>query len=392
MRIALVSPYDWAYPGGVAAHLTKLRDQFVRYGHYVRIIVPSSRPDDNFDPSVIICGTPWAIPANGSVARIALSLRLSEQVKAILGRESFDVVHLHEPLMPTLPITVLRFSQGINVGTFHANSDGSRAYYYGRRILQRWFRKLDGKIAVSRPAREFVSQYFPGYYNIIPNGVDVERFSPSVPVRPEPSDGAYTILFVGRLEQRKGLRYLISAFSGVKRLLPHARLVVAGDGPQREEYERAVADNGISDVTFAGYVSDSDLPRYYRSADLFCAPATGGESQGVVLLEAMASGTPIVASAIDGYASVLTHEKEALLVPPRDERALSLAIVHLLTHRELREAMGKAGRKTAGDYSWERVALQVLAYYERLVSEAASGPHPDYRLRGLPSRLIPHWL
>ncbi|MBI4498117.1 MAG: glycosyltransferase family 4 protein [Chloroflexi bacterium] len=392
MRIALVSPYDYATPGGVTAHIVRLREEFTRLGHHVRIIAPSSRPEDPPDSGVIVCGRPWAIPANGSVARIAISLRLSSQVKAILQREAFDVVHLHEPLVPTLAITVLRFSQSVNVGTFHAHSDRSLAYFYGKRILKRWFRKLDGKIAVSRPAMEFVSQYFPGYYNIIPNGVNVERFGPQVePFPPEPGYD-FTILFVGRLEHRKGLKYLIRAFAGVKRQFPRARLVVVGDGALRAEYERAIALSGLRDVVFTGYVPDADLPRYYRSADVFCAPATGGESQGVVLLEAMASGMPIVASAIEGYASVLTHGQEGFLVPPRDVEALSLAIVHLLADRSLRARMGAAGHQTAQEYSWERIAQRVLAYYERILGEAASGPRHGYHPTRLLPRLIPRWL
>ena len=162
MKIALVSPYDIAYAGGVTSHITHLYEHFVEAGHEVKIIAPSSQPQETLGiPDVIVCGRPVSVPASGSVARITLSLRLSSSVKAILQDEQFDVVHLQEPLMPMLPLTFLRFSNAINVGTFHAHRDSSIAYLYARRLLKRWFRRLDGKISVSRPAMQFVSSYFP---------------------------------------------------------------------------------------------------------------------------------------------------------------------------------------------------------------------------------------
>src|SRR5262249_34836450 len=153
MKIALVSPYDFAYPGGVTNHIVHLRDEYVRRGHLVRIIAPSSAPAGAIaDPDVITIGRPYAVPANGSIARITLSLRLSQQVRTVLANESFDIVHLHEPLMLTLPLTVLQVSRSVNVGTFHGYAQRNLAYFSGRRMLRRWFRRLDGKIAVSRPA------------------------------------------------------------------------------------------------------------------------------------------------------------------------------------------------------------------------------------------------
>lgn len=377
MRIALVSPYDYAYPGGVTVHISRLRDHFVRWGHQVTIVAPSSKPAEAIaEEGVVVCGRPVSVPASGSIARITLSLRLSARVKTILREGQFDIVHLHEPLMPMLPITFLRFSEAINVGTFHANADRSRAYFYGRPILKRWFRKLHGKIAVSEPAKEFVSRYFAGYYNIIPNGIDVAHFSGPVPPAEGCGDGRPTILFVGRMEPRKGLRYLLRAYVQVKREMPDARLIIVGpDGPEsraRRGYQRFVTSQGVQDVIFAGYVPYQDLPRYYQSADVSCTPATGFESQGYVVLEALAAGTPVVASAIDGYAKVITHGQEGLLVPPKDPQALALALVHLLADKELRKEMGHHARQRAQEFSWDRVARSVLAYYERLLNEVRS--------------------
>ncbi len=376
MRIALVSPYDLAYPGGVAVHIAALEREFSRRGHWVRLLAPSSRSAQEMGrDDVLVVGRPWPVPAGGSIARITLSLRLAARVKTILNECAFDIVHLHEPLAPALPITVLRCSNSINVGTFHAFSGSNLGYNYGRRILNRWFRRLHGKIAVSRPAMEFVSRYFPGYYNIIPNGIDYPRFSCESPRLPRYDDGRFNILFVGRMEKRKGIRYLLRAFAHLKSALPHARLIIAGPGERpRRGYERWLARNGITDVEFIGYVSDDLLPQYYRSADVFCAPATGQESFGLVLLEAMAAGVPIVASDIPGYSAVMTHGKEGILVPPRDPGSLAQAIYRLAREPDLRHTMGDRGRQTACAYNWTHVADRVLNYYERLIEEQALAP------------------
>ena len=204
MKIALVSPYDWVVPGGVNSHCAQLRDQFVAAGHDVRIAAPASR--DTGDEGLITIGKrPVSVPASGSLARISLSLTLGPPVRRVLAEEQFDIVHVHEPFMPMLPIHFLRYSEAVNVGTFHASREKSQFFYsWGRRHLRRWFRRLDGKIAVSAAAAGFVEEYFPGYYNIIPNGVNVERFSTPTPPLKQYQDGKQNILFVGRPEKRKG--------------------------------------------------------------------------------------------------------------------------------------------------------------------------------------------
>jgi phosphatidylinositol alpha-mannosyltransferase len=211
--------------------------------------------------------------------------------------------------MPALPIQFLRYSTTVNVGTWHAARDSNLVYVYGRRLIKRWQRKLDGKIAVSTAAVKHIEQYFPGYYNIIPNGVDIEHFAKDAPPLSEFDDGKLNVLFVGRPEKRKGLKYLIRAFVGVQRAIPDSRLIVVGAG-EFGRYEAAVRRAKLHDVVFRSYVPFDELPRYHRSAHVFCAPNTGFESQGIVLLEAMAAGLPIVASNIDGFAGVLTHGVE----------------------------------------------------------------------------------
>jgi len=373
VKIALVSPYDFVYPGGVALHIFYLERHFTRMGHEVKVIAPASKVISSFDDRFIPIGSPRPVPTSGSIARVTLSPWLSSKIKAVLERENFDVIHLHEPLMPMLCTTVLRLSQTANIGTFHA-CHGSPGYDFakpfGKLILKRWFRRLHGKIAVSKPAMEFANNYFPGYYNIIPNGVDIDRFSPNVSPIDEFCDGKLNILFVSRLEKRKGLNYLLEAFNQVKQEIPNSRLIIVGPGTRlRRKYEKQVVRNGLTDVVFTGLVPYDELPRYYKTADVFCAPAIGRESFGIILLEAMAAGKPIVASNIEGYAGVVSHEVEGLLVPPRDKEVLARALISLLTDQSLRQEMGARGRVKALRYSWERIAHSVLNYYIRVLSE-----------------------
>src|SRR5438270_11753113 len=324
MKLALVSPYDFAYPGGVTEHVAHLAEQFLARGHEVHIVAPSS--DDETEPIASVeapvhrIGRVVSIPANGSVARITLSLRAYLQTKRLLQDEQFDLIHLHEPMMPALPLTVLRHSNTTNIGTFHAYRNTPLAYFYGKPIVRPFFRKLHGRITVSTAAREFVGEYFPADYRVIPNGIDFLRFNTRYEPLEQLADGRPTVLFVGRLEKRKGLRFLLRAWPNVLERVPNARLVVVGRGRPLEGYRGFALRQGWSpsDVVFAGFVASEDLPRYYQSCDVFCAPNTGQESFGIVLLEAMAAGVPIVAADIRGYRDVVTHEREGLLVETKN--------------------------------------------------------------------------
>jgi phosphatidylinositol alpha-mannosyltransferase len=183
------------------------------------------------------------------------------------------------------------------------------------------------------------------------------------------------ILFVGRLEKRKGFRFLLSAFRRIKQSVPHARLIVAGayDSDDQQPFSEYVREHALEDVCFVGWVSDQDLPRYYASCDIFCAPSTGFESFGLILLEAMAAGKPIVTSDIPGYRTVMTDGHEGLMVPPEHDKALSHALIRLLRDRAEREAMGRRGRTKARAYAWERVAEQVMLYYQELLAMRGQG-------------------
>lgn len=373
VKIALVSPYDYPYPGGVTNHVKHLHREFKSMGHEVRIMAPSSkRNQEREEEDLYRIGSVRRVPANGSIARITLSFRLARRVREVLASEQFDIVHAHEPLMPSLPPTVLRYSEALNIGTFHAYRGSYYGYFYGRPVLRHAFRALDGRIAVSRAAKRFVRQYFMAPYRVIPNGVEVDRFqSPELKPIPELTDGRMNILFVGRPEKRKGVGYLLRAYPLVKDAFPHARFIIVGAGDwQDSPYRTYIERHHMNDIVVVGTVSDDELPRYHRSCHVLCSPATQGESFGIVLLEGMAAGLPIVASDIEGYRQVVTDGHEGCLVPPRDERALAQALCELLQHPETRYEMGQRGMATVQQYSWSSVAEQVMEFYARTAARS----------------------
>ena len=383
MRVGLVSPYDFASPGGVNDHVRHLARQLRRLGHEARIFAPSSRADVDFDTARFYrIGTPIAIPVNDSVARITLSFHLADRVAAIIEEERFDVLHFHEPLMPALPMTMLRMSTTANVGTFHAFARSNVGYYYGRRWLEPYLAHLHRGIAVSEPARAFLHQYFPEYpVRVIPNGIDVNVFKPGHPPIRHLRDDSVNILFVGRLEKRKGLIDLLRGYEFMRARVPKGRLIIVGDGPLRSKVESYISRHRVRDVVMAGYVPDTVLPRYYGSADIFCAPATGAESFGIVLLEAMASGLPVVATEIEGYMSVLEPGRDSLTVQPKGWAELGAALVVLARDSELRRRMGAYGHEKARRYAWEVVAQQIVGVYEE-AREAVAGRVEERSVHG----------
>ncbi len=368
MKIALVSPYDFAFPGGVTSHISSLERYLTRMGNEVKVIAPASKEITVLGERFIPIGKPRSIPSSGSIIRIPISLRLGPDIKKVLEREKFDIIHLHEPFMPMLCSAVLRFSNSTNIGTFHA-WDGKPGYDWGKPVstwmINRRIRKLAGRIAVSNMAMAYAQKNIPGNYEIIPNGIDTEFFSPDVSPVKEYSDGKKNILFLGRLERRKGLIYLIKAFYNVKQEIPDSRLIIAGPGTRlRKPYENWVRKHGLeNDVVFLGYIDEKDKPGYFKTADVYCSPATSRESFGIVLLEGMAVGIPVVASNIDGYNGVITHNQDGMLVPPRDIETLSNTIISVLKDGELRQKLSAEAINTAQKYSWEKIARKVYDIY-----------------------------
>jgi len=385
MKVGLVSPYDFSSPGGVRDHVRYLADQLQQLGHETRIFAPSSRRDVDANGSDFYrIGSPIAIPVNDSVARISLSFHLANRLAAIVAREKFDVLHFHEPLMPALPMTMLRMSPTANVGTFHAFARSNVGYYYGRPLLQPYLAHLHRGIAVSEPARTFFNRYFPDYpLRIIPNGIDTDVYRPGLsPIR-HLRDDYVNVLFVGRLEKRKGVGDLLRGFEFLRARVENTRLIIVGDGPLRGRVESYISRHRLPDVVLSGYVPDSVLPRYYSSADIFCAPATGSESFGIVLLEAMAAGLPVVATEIPGYMTVVEPGKDSLTVRPKGWAELGAALVILARDGELRRRMGDAGHVKAQRYSWSSVAKQVIEVYQEAREVASAGveePEPGYEV------------
>ncbi len=372
MKIALVSPYDHSVAGGVGAHILGLEKEFCALGHDVKIIAPASDESKVGDNVIVVSDRVVPVGISGSKARITLSLSLYRRIKRILHEEHFDVVHVHEPLVPTLPLFVLRHTDCATIGTFHAyrENDSYAGYAATRTVLKRLISRLDARTAVSQPVIDFMSRYFPGKYELIPNGLDVERFGgPGITPIEKYMDGKLNILYVGRLEKRKGFPHLLAAYPQIKEQVPDARLLVVGayDKDDREQFVHYARDNGLRDVKFIGFIPADELPRYYRTAHVFCAPSTGFESFGYILVEAMAAGAPLVASDITGYRSVVTHGIDGLLSPPADEQALAQMIVLMLRDPALRARLAAQARETVKQYSWKNVARRTLDLYERCV-------------------------
>ncbi len=376
MKIGLVSPYVYPLPGGVTQHVRYLYENLRLRGHDVRILTSSHGLQRSSEGDVIRLGKGFSMPANGSMGTVTLSPRFISQVRAVLEYEQFDVLHFHEPFVPFLSLVVLRESTSVNIGTFHAYGGWSPSYEFGSRALRGYAERLHGRIAVSAAARHFIDRYFPGDYKVIPNGVDAERYGRAVPVA-RWQDDTPNILFVGRFEPRKGVLELLKAYRQIRKDGVEARLLLVGGGPQEREARRYIATRRLGGVEFLGRVSDDEKLQLFRTAAVYCSPATGRESFGIVLLEAMAAGAPIVASDIHGYKGVVRRGREALLVPPREPKELASAIELLLADRELAARMSASGLERAAEFSWPRVTAKVDDYYGFVIRRlAAAGQLP----------------
>jgi phosphatidylinositol alpha-mannosyltransferase len=388
MKIGLVCPYIYPDGGGVAQHVGYLYENLRLRGHDVRIITASHGPQRSSEGDVIRLGVGFSVPTNGSMGTLTFSPRYLGQIKRMLERERFDLLHFHEPFVPFLSLFLLRESTSVNVATFHAYAGFSPSYEFGKRFLGGHAKRLHGRIAVSAAARHFIDRYFPGDYKVIPNGVDTTRFDRAVPIA-RWQDGTRNLLFVGRHEPRKGLLDALKAYRLLRKTGCDCRLLIVGTGPQEKEARRYVATRRLSGVEFLGRVSDAQKAQLFKNAEVYLSPATGGESFGIVLLEAMAAGTPIVCSDIHGYKGVVRRDREALLVPPRNPKALAAAVASLLNDDEARAAMSQAGRERAEEFSWPRVTARVESYYNFVIRRlAASGQLPDGFRASVPARPI----
>jgi phosphatidylinositol alpha-mannosyltransferase len=373
LRIAVVSQAYHPAVGGVTEHVDAtvrvLRDR----GHEVTIVTSRFAGNGRDEPGVLRIGRNVIIPYNGAENNMTVGMGLPRRLAGILERGRFDVIHTHCPLSPVLPLLTLRLARCPVVGTFHSSVSSDIPFRMFRGPLLPLYRRIDQTLAVSETARRCVELYFPGPVEIVPNGVDHARFRPGLPALERFDDGVPNILFVGRFDPRKGLPDLMHACAELAREALPFRLILVGDGRLRGQVERLARGPLEGRVHFEGRVGHERLPRYYASADIFCSPARNGESFGLVLLEAMASGVPIVATDLAGYLTVLTHGNEGLVAPPRDPAALAAALRRLLGDPALCAQMGARGIETARAYGWERIVDRLETIYSTLASRAHAG-------------------
>jgi phosphatidyl-myo-inositol alpha-mannosyltransferase len=367
LRIALVTEYYYPHLGGICEHVHFFAREARRYGHQVDIIT-SHLPGARLEPHVIRIGTSQPIYANGSQARITLGIGLRRQLRRVLKQGRYDIVHVHSPLSPVLPMLAIEEAECPVVGTFHTYFDRSIGYTVGRRYFQQRLDLLKAAIAVSHSTTIALNRYFEANWTIVPNGIDTGVFHPNVP-KPDVIRGDVpTILFLGRFDPRNGLTTLIEAFQKVRGRNREAQLVVVGDGPLRKHYYRAAG--GDPDIKFVGSVL-AERPSYYAHSAIYACPTTKA-SFGITLLESMACETAVVCSDIYGFRDVVKNEREALMIPCGDTDSLADSLVRLLDDETLRLRLGKRGRFEAQQYSWERVTEAVLDIYAAVLGRTTA--------------------
>jgi phosphatidylinositol alpha-mannosyltransferase len=363
LRIALVTEYYYPHLGGICEHVHFFAREARRLGHDVDVIT-STLPDAAPREHVIQIGRSVPIYFNGSQARFSVGQGIRRRMRDVLRAGHYDIVHVHSPLTPTLPLLAIEEAECPVVGTFHTYFDHSWNYRALRRFFQRRLDMLSVAIAVSQSTIVALERYFDSDWRIIPNGIDTDLFNPDAPRPLEIHPEIPTVLFLGRFDPRNGLSTLIDAFKRVKGRHRRAQLVVVGDGTLRQHYFRLAGRD--PDIKFTGAVLEG-RPSYYANSAVYACP-TKKASFGITLLEAMACSTPIVCSDILGFRDVVMHGREALMVPCGDRDALANNLVRLLDDERLRERLGKTGRARSLEYDWRHVTSAVLDVYDDILA------------------------
>jgi len=368
VNIGICAPYDLARDGGVNSHIRAQARALQALGHRVCIFGAASAPLHGGERRICDCISPVI---GGTETGMGIDPRSWWRVGRLFDDQHFDILHVHEPLMPIVPWCAVLQARVPIVATFHTHREhGHRFYPRYRALLAPLVHRIDGRLAVSRAARQTVERTFPGAYELFPNGIDIERFRVAAERPSLMHPGRRHVIAVGRLEPRKGLDHLVDAMAIVQRTRPDVRLLLVGDGPDREALRARAATAGV-DVLFAGRVSDTGLAAYYRAADLVCCAATGGESFGIVLLEAMAAGRPLVATAIEGYLELARDAEAVRFVPPGDAAAMADAIGAWLDDATLSARVGAAAPAFARQYDWAALARQLEARYIALIGSTS---------------------
>jgi phosphatidylinositol alpha-mannosyltransferase len=378
VKIGIVTQSYYPRYGGVTEHVHHSALELRERGHDVTIVTSRFRQGEAENaPGVVRIGYNIMIPFNGAFVDLAIGMRLKAQLRSLMRAYDFDVVHVHAPLVPTLPLLAVQAAQCPIVGTFHTTGGRSRLLEWMRVPLTPIVNRLAARVAVSETAREFAARYFPGPYHVIPNGVDVERFHPSVPPIARWRDKNHdNILFVGRLDPRKGVQLLLDAMPEVvERTRGRARLLLVGDSYLRLKYMSSVSPAMRRHIHFIGHVPSHELPSWYATGDVFVSPASGNESFGIVLLEAMATGRAVVASDIPGYRSVVTPDVNGITFPPGDRAELARTLSRIVSDPERRIVLGARGRTRALEFAWPRVTDRLEAVYREVRAARRASVH-----------------
>ncbi|MFF9344122.1 MULTISPECIES: glycosyltransferase family 4 protein [unclassified Streptomyces] len=382
MRIGIVCPYSWDVPGGVQFHIRDLAEHLIRLGHEVSVLAPAD-DDTPLPPYVVSAGRAVPVSYNGSVARLSFGFLSAARVRRWLHDGTFDVVHIHEPTSPSLGLLTCWAAQGPIVATFHTSNPRSRAMLAAYPILQPALEKISARIAVSEYARRTLVEHLGGDAVVIPNGVDVDFFARA---EPKAQWQGETLGFIGRIDEpRKGLPVLMKALPRILTERPGARLLVAGRGDE-EEAVASLPAGMRSRVEFLGMVSDEDKARLLRSVDVYVAPNTGGESFGIILVEALSAGAPVLASDLDAFAQVLDQGAAGELFANEDADALADAAVRLLGDGARRAELSARGSAHVRRFDWSTVGADILAVYET-VTDGAAAVDTDEKAGGLRARL-----
>jgi phosphatidylinositol alpha-mannosyltransferase len=365
VKVGLVCPYTWDVPGGVQAHVRDLAIALIGLGHDVSVITPAD-DDSALPPYIVSTGRAVPVPYNGAVARMAFGPLSARRVRRWLRDGEFDVVHVHEPTTPSLSLLATWSFDGPIVATFHTSVQRARTLAAAYPILQTALEKISARIAVSQAARRTLVEHLGGDAVMIPNGVSMASFADVEPFPGWPGDGG-ALGFLGRFDEaRKGLPVLLAAFETLAATRPRLRLLIAGPGDPDEVRSALPAD--LADrVELLGLVSDVDKARMLASVDIYVAPNIGGESFGIVLLEAMAVGTPVLASDLDAFRAVLDGGRSGQLFATGDAGDLAAKAAALLDDPAARAALVPLGRATARSYDWSTVARDIERVYETVV-------------------------
>ncbi len=373
-KIGIVTEYYYPTLGGIQEHVYHFSKEASSRGHTVHIItsnvIGADLGYDIYNKSVKVIRIGYSLPiiSNNSIGRVSLAPNISGRVKDIINNEKYDILHIHSPLHPVLPILALSKSNTITVGTFHTNFERSVFFSIFKPLLKKGIERLDGMIAVSETAITTIKNYLhpEKEFRIIPNGVDTEMFSPAVPKKPSLTDNKINLLFVGRMEPRNGLDRLLRAFLYVRaKGFDNVRVIAIGDGPLRKIYEEMIPVRLKQDVIFTGAIN-GDRPAYYSSSHILCFPASIA-SFGITLLEGCASGLPFVSTAGAGFPSIFSDGKSGFMIDTSNEIEFGETLIKLIKDENLRRRLGENGRKLAETYSWKNITDQVIEYYQEIL-------------------------